>query len=188
MNDIPDMPSHERLNRLFAAIELGVSASEIHGVICGLLSAGQVDAHADWFAELFSGRDDGDLLVQEARQLLGRLYQASGPRLADAGLGFQPLLPGDEQPLRQRAKALSQWCQGYLYGLGLAGMEEQQLQGDAREVVADLGEITRLDYTQLPADEVAEGSYMELVEFLRVAVLLVREALTGLREGQHGSE
>ncbi len=141
-----NVPSFERFDQLLNGIEFEVGASEIHGVISGLLCTGHAQAHADWFADLFANRSSDDLLIREARQLLGQLYQATRSQLGDQGLGFAPYLPSDSLCLQERAKCLGEWCQGFLYGLGLAGVDEAALPGDAREAINDISEFTKLDY------------------------------------------
>ncbi len=188
MDSSPSMPQFERFDQVLQSIGLDVGASEIHGVISGILCAGHSDAHAAWFVELFKGRSDDDLLVVEARQLLGQLYQSTQGYIEGEDLNFTPFLPDDELEIEVRAKALSEWCQGYLYGLGLAGITEAQLKDEAGEAIRDITEFTRLDHEVIEPGEEAELAYVELEEFLRVAVFLIREALTGKREKGNGSE
>ncbi|MEN8166682.1 MAG: UPF0149 family protein [Pseudomonadota bacterium] len=188
MTQTPIMPPYERLDQLLDSIDLDVGASEIHGVICGLLCTGHSDAHADWFEDLFANRSPDDLLVREARQLLGQLYQATQLQFSAEDLAFKPFLPGDDLALRQRARGLSEWCQGFLYGLGLAGIGEARLKGDAREAIGDITEFTKLDHETIEAGEETELAYVELEEFLRVATFLIREELSTTQEVTHGSE
>ena len=57
---------------------------------------------------------------------------------------FELLLPEDEAPIEERTRALSLWCNGFLYGLGTTGAADPAgLSTDAGEVVRDLTEITR---------------------------------------------
>jgi yecA family protein len=188
MNQTPRMPAFDRFEQLLQAIELESGASEIHGVICGLLCGGHTDAHAAWFAELFANHSENDLLVQETRELLGQLYQATRHRLSDEGFEFTAYLPSDGLSLQERAKCLTEWCEGYLYGLGLAGIDETALQGDAKEAIRDISEFTRLDYEHVDADDANEGAYAELQEFLRVATLLIWQELTATREAANESK
>ena len=189
MNQTPSpLPSFERFSQLLNAIDLDVGASEIHGVIIGLLCVGHTDAHAAWFADLFADRSPDDLQVQELRQLLGQLYQASIDQLNDEGNVFTPYLPGDGVSLQERAKCLSEWCQGFLYGLGLAGIDPHRLMGDANEALLDIAEFTRLDYENLASDEASETAYAELQEYLRVATLLIREELSSIRNTANESK
>ena len=57
--------------------------------------------------------------------MLGQLYLATRNQLSDDGLEFTPFLPEDSAALAERAQALVEWCEGLLYGLGMAGVGEQ---------------------------------------------------------------
>ena len=182
MNQTPSqLPSFARFSELSDAIDLEVGASEIHGVMIGLLCVGHTDAHADWFADLYANRSPDDLLVQESRQMLGQLYQATLEQINDEGNLFTLYLPDDGLSLQERAKCLSEWCQGFLYGLGLAGIDPHSLPGDAQEAILDISEFTKLDYENISLDEASEMAYMELREYIRVATLLIREELSSIR-------
>ena len=51
---------------------------------------------------------------------------------------------------RVRAEAVSGWAQGFLYGVGLAGVSpERDLSEETREALADISEVTRLDLDQV---------------------------------------
>lgn len=184
MNKSPDMPEYGRFDQALESIGVDIGASEAHGLVCGLISAGATEAHVEWMEGLFADRPSNDLLVREARQMFGQLYLASREKLSDDGLDYTLLLPGEDEGLKIRAKALVNWCEGYLYGLGLAGISEQQLAGDAKEALDDIAEFTRMDLEAIDEDEGAETAYMELQEFLRVATLLVWEELAAGRESK----
>lgn len=175
------MPPYERFDQLLTAIELDVGGSEMHGVICGLLCAGHSDAHITWFEELFDNRSSDDLLVREARQLLGQLYQVTQSQLSDDELSFTLYLPNDQLSLSERARRLTEWCQGYLYGIGLAGISEKQFPDDTQEALRDITEIARLDYEHIDSEEEAEAALIELEEFIRMAVLLIWQELVSHR-------
>jgi uncharacterized protein YgfB (UPF0149 family) len=188
MQDSVALPSHSRFDQALDSIGLDHSASEIHGVLCGLVCAGTSQAHVEWMEELFRDRPVDDLLAREARQTLGQLYLASRQQMTDEGLEFSLLLPDDETRLEQRAGALVQWCEGFLFGLGMGGVTERQLAGDAQEALHDISEFTRLDVEALEEGESDETAYMELQEFLRVATLLIREELASMQESSDGGE
>ncbi len=188
MQDSAALPSHSRFDQSLQSIGLDQGASEIHGVLCGLVCAGTSQAHVEWMEELFRDRPADDLLAREARQMLGQLYLMTRQQIGDEGLEFSLLLPDDEASLELRAQALVSWCEGYLYGLGMAGVTEQQLAGDAQEALRDISEFTRLDIDDLEEGERDESAYMELQEFLRVATLLIREELASKQESSNGGE
>ncbi|MBW9265324.1 MAG: UPF0149 family protein [Candidatus Thiodiazotropha sp. (ex. Lucinisca nassula)] len=182
------MPDYSRLVGALSSIGLDLGASEIHGVICGLVCAGTIQSHIDWMTALFEDWPQEDLLAREAREMIGELYYISRDQIGNDDLTFMPYLPDDTQPITARAKALSEWCEGYLYGLGMSGITDQQLEGDAREALQDITHFTRLDYELLESGEATEQAYAELQEFLKVVTLLIWGDLAKVRELDHGEE
>jgi yecA family protein len=182
------MPDYSRIEGALNAIGLDLGASEIHGVICGLVCAGTSQSHIDWMAALFQDWPQEDLLAREARELIGELYYVTRDQIGNDDLTFMPYLPDDDQPLSARGKALSAWCEGYLYGLGMSGVTDQQLKGDAGEALQDISHFTRLDYESLESGDATEQAYAELQEFLKVVTLLIWGDLSDVREHAHGEE
>ena len=83
----------------------------------------------------------------------------------------------DEAPIAERAGALVDWCRGFLGGLGLSGsLAHEGLTGDAGEVLADLGRIAATELRHGEAED-DEEAYAEVVEYVRVGVLLVHGEL-----------
>jgi hypothetical protein len=80
------------------------------------------------------------------------------------------LLPSDDEPLLARTTAMGQWCQGFLNGFARIG--GQSLSDDARDVVQDLAAIAQIQ-DALEESEDGESDYMEVMEYLRVAPLLL---------------
>ena len=188
MIDKNPMPEYARLEKALESIGFDLRASEIHGVISGLICAGPGQVHIDWMTALFEDWPDGDLLAQEARQMIGQLYYAARDQITHDELSFTPFLPEDSVSISQRAKSLSEWCEGFLYGLGMAGISEQQFTGDTREALQDIAHFTRLDYAELESGEATEMAYLELQEFIKVVTLLMWEELADIRESRDAGE
>jgi hypothetical protein len=168
--------------RALAAAGSTVHAAEAHGCLCGALCARREYGYGEWLEELLP-----DESVRDGRPL-AELQASSVAMLADGDMGFQPLLPDDEQPLAERVEALSAWCQGFLYGFGAAGTANRAaLPQDVAEVLADFAQIAHAGGVGSEALEVEEESYAELVEFLRVGVQLIYDELAALRAGQPAS-
>jgi uncharacterized protein YgfB (UPF0149 family) len=87
---------------------------------------------------------------------------------------FEPLLPDDESPLALRADALSQWCQGFLYGLGSGTTGDPgQVSAEAGEIIRDFTDITHVGVDSDEENEENEVAFSEVVEFVRVGVQLL---------------
>lgn len=172
MSEIP--LNYERVERQLASADIELGAAEVHGVLCGLLCSGYEDAQACWYGELFTANSDGDLLEQECRASLDQLGRETEDAIGGPGLGFTPFLPDDTVSLRQRATAVSEWCQGFLYGVGLTGVAPgQQLSDETSEALNDFAEISRMDTQSLEESEEEEDALTEIIEFLWVAAMLV---------------
>ena len=171
------MPEFHEVRETLGAVDAEVEASESHGMLCGLLSqAGAVDMAA-WIAEVLRNTAPRGEPARQCLAVLTRLHDSTATAIGDANLQFSLLLPGDETDLRERAEALGEWCGGFLYGVGLKeSRSDADLPTDVREALNDLAEISRVEID--PDDgEDNEEAYAELVEYVRVAVLMVRDTL-----------
>ncbi|HEX6832773.1 MAG TPA: UPF0149 family protein [Rudaea sp.] len=176
---MPSTPSitHAELGELLAVHQCGVGASDLHGSLTGYLCAGGSADPRQWLDALALECEQGAI----ASNKLEQLYRECADWLADPELEFEPLLPEPDASLGSRADALVEWCGGFLGGLGLAGYESGRgLSGDAAEILHDLGTIaaSRFDHGENEEDE---NALTEVVEFIRVAVLLLHAELTALQ-------
>jgi hypothetical protein len=114
-----------------------------------------------------------DLLAAKAREGLARLaYQTLG-EIQGPAMGFEILLPADTVTLGERATALYDWVRGFLFALGLLGVNEADLTRQAREVLNDFTQLTHLDLDALDDAEENEAALTEITEFVRVAAMLL---------------
>ena len=179
------------IDDLFAQRGLDLDPAECHGSLCGLLCASDAVKGAAWVNQVLAGR----LELPEAESpplqggapgeghaLLLILYKETAGQLDDPEYGFSLLLPDDGAPLAQRVESLSHWCQGFLAGLGLGGLQDQsKLPGDSHEVMRDFVEISRLGHGEDGESNEDETAFAEIVEYVRMAALLVYEELRPLR-------
>lgn len=164
---------YQDLTRRLAVSELNPSAAEAHGILCAMICAGQPRAEESWIGELLEGTDDRDLLTQECRQSLQDLAERTRAEMGGAELEFSPLLPDESTSLAERALGLYDWSRGFLYGLGLCGVDASGLSEQGREVLGDFISITRLDLDELDGSEANEDALTELTEFVRVAAMVL---------------
>ncbi|WPC05396.1 YecA family protein [Pseudomonas benzenivorans] len=154
---------------LLASSTNPVSPAELHGLLLGRSCAGagfDVDGWLVDAAELL-----GEAPQDNVRQALIGLQEMVKGELAGDEIAVVLLLPPDEAPLQERAKALGQWCQGFLGGFGLTA-GDQALSAEAMEVLQDLSAIAQVQ-NALEESEDGENDYMEVMEYLRVAPLLL---------------
>ncbi len=152
--------------------------AECHGTVCGALCAG-VDGGGEWLTHLLDAASGSADAQKACRRELMALRDLSRGLLQSGTLEFAPLLPDDETGLAERTAALGEWCQGFLYGMGLAGerLPLEQLPDEAGEVLRDMGQIAQAGFEGGAEDEEDETAYAEIVEYVRVGVQLLFEEL-----------
>lgn len=162
---------HQALGALLQRAGFDQDASEYHGALCGALclrSAVEIDP-----LQLLE-RASAEAPPAEVRGPLASLRDATARDLGDSDSGIRLLLPEDELPLGERARALGQWCEGFLFGLASSGMLNlRKASPEVREVVEDITQFTRAEFDEGDNAEIEEEAYAELVEYLRVGLQLI---------------
>jgi uncharacterized protein YgfB (UPF0149 family) len=166
------MPNQNSPYNAFAALLSNsghpVSPAELHGLLLGRSCAGAGFDAEGWF-------DDAHELLQtepesNVRQALLGLQEMVKNELTGDEMAVVLLLPTDDESLSARTTAIGQWCQGFLHGFARLG--GQPMSDDAKEVLHDLAAIARIQ-DALEESEDGESDYMEVMEYLRVAPLLL---------------
>lgn len=179
----------------FPSTFAGYSPAYLHGVIVGgAIGSGEANA-ADISAVLARVLDHSSADIDAGADDIEEALAA----LDDDDLIFAPVLPDDDEHLEQRLLALKEWVSGYLAGFadglghrrrdaqvdaGAASPDGQpdapeapgvQAEGASTEILNDFVAIAELDPSDDEASEEAEADYTELVEYLRAAVLTMRD-------------
>ncbi len=155
-----------------------VDAADCHGLLAGLICAAGFADPRVWMAQVFEEFDPKDLLQVAASKQVQALGEDTLVRLNSPELDFELLLPDDDDALRERAESLGSWCGGFLAGLGLGGVSDtSQLPEEVAELLDDLAEIARVDFEVGEPDDEEQAAFAEVVEYVRVGVLLINEEL-----------
>lgn len=160
-----------------------VPPAELHGLLVGRSCAGLGFEPEGWLED--ARELLGSELPEPIRQALLGLQEMVKGELSGDELSLVLLLPDDETPLAERAGALGQWCQGFLSGFGMAPLAAD-LPADAMEVLHDLAAIAQVQ-SALEESEVGESDYMEVMEYVRLAPLLLMFAVRGVPADQKPS-
>jgi uncharacterized protein YgfB (UPF0149 family) len=146
-----------------------VSPAELHGLLLGRSCAGAGFEADGWLVD--ASEVLGSAPEDNVRQALIGLQEMVKGELTGDDMTVVLLLPSDDEPLAERAIALGQWCQGFLAGFGLAA-GQTPLTTEAMEVLQDLAAIAQVQDALDESDD-GESDYMEVMEYLRVAPLLL---------------
>ena len=169
---MPESLRYDELSDALSRLGYTQDAAEYHGALCGALCVKRPE-DIDLFRLLESeGQRTGD--GAEAGRALTDLRGQSAEALGGTETIFSPLLPDDEAELPVRVRALSAWCEGFLYGLSTkTGLSLKRVSPEMQEIIRDFTEFTRAVTYEEEDTEIEENAYAELVEYIRVGAQLV---------------
>lgn len=162
------MPTYTELTSALNKTALKLHGSQVHGLISGVL-CGNSQNTAAWEELVTGGKEPG-----KTHEVLQTLHDISAKQLDEFLFEFQLVLPPESDELPVRAEALTLWCQGFLTGLKFVQVRITDREpGEITEAINDLIEIAKMNYEDVVANEEDEEAYVELVEYVRMAVILI---------------
>lgn len=169
--------TYQVINAIVVHSDAELSAAQAHGMATGMLCANERTQSGDWLSELFRQAPPA---TDEDRTTLVHLFEDTQSSLVSDEFEFDLLLPDDESLLSRQVEALTYWCQGFLWGVGVTHAAAD-LPRDVTEILKDIAEFTKLD-TEAEGEE-DENDFIEITEYMRSAVLLLRSELNKEGEG-----
>lgn len=179
------LPDYREFVELIETLALPISASELHGLLCGYLCAGAISEGETYLRALLSNKNEA--VSREAALAMFEIYAVSQQQINHFDFEFKMLLPDDDAPLVERAQAFSEWCEGFTQGITLVGVDQEQLhEEEAQEALQHLVEFAQLDYASLDIEEADEKALWDVSEYARMAVLRIHADLltSHLDDGQ----
>lgn len=155
-----------------------LSVAEAHGILCGLLCTSRMDFEQTWLTHIVGDHSDDNNSQSECVQNLSRLKRETLQQLHDEDFEFDLLLPDDDYPLEERLGALGEWCEGFLFGVGLTGFakHEEDMSEESKEFLNDVVKFSKVDH-YVDETEENEQAYSQITEYIRVGVLTMFEEL-----------
>ena len=170
------LPNYHEFLELIESLALPISASELHGLLCGYLCAGAINEGSAYLRALMSNKNDAE--SREAALAIFEIYAVSQQQINHFDFEFQMLLPDDEVPLVERAQAFSEWCEGFTQGITLVGVGQEQLhEEEAQEALQHMVDFAQLDYESMEVEEADEKAFWDVSEYARMAVLRIHADL-----------
>lgn len=169
-NTTLQLPSYTDFIETIEVLDLSTSGSTLHGMMCGYLCAG-ADTQGEAYLRALSDNKKGTA-ARNALLALFAVYTVSQQHIAHFDFQFSLLLPEEHQPLADRAQAFSEWCEGFIQGLNIAGVgPEEFYEDEAQEALGHITEFAELDFESIGVEEEDEKALMEVSEYTRMAVL-----------------
>jgi len=169
-----DPVEFDELADLFVELTVFSSPSELHGMLCGMLTRPEeVDEHS-WLTSAATFLEQSHFESDEAKTLLLEMFATTRQQLTATGFELLVMLPEDDVDISERAESLGRWCLGFVTGLEAArtGLTEE-----GRETLEDIEKIAQIDEQSLENDEENEQDLMQLVEYVRMAAIMLHSEL-----------
>lgn len=167
-NNLMDFAS---MQAILTSEDVRSHASEIHGVLTGLICAGFEFEDQGYVAMLNDLFNDGDGFPTPVKTALKQMYNELWTSILDDTYSFNLLLPDDDDSMAERGHALSVWVQGFNLGFGLEQKDSPVISAEVKEVLTDFSEIANLS-DEMEEDEDTEQAYFEISEYVRISALL----------------
>ena len=167
-NNLMDFSS---MQAILTSEDVRSHASEIHGVLTGLVCAGFEFEDQGYVAMLNDLFNDGDGFPAAVKVALKQMYSELWASILDDTYSFNLLLPDDDDTMAERGHALSVWVQGFNLGFGLEQKDSPVVSEEVKEVLTDFSEIANLS-DEMDEDEDTEQAYFEISEYVRISAIL----------------
>ena len=154
-------------------------ASEIHGVLTGLICAGFPFEDQSYLAMLNDLFNNGEGFPKKIKATVKQMFSELWTDILDDAYSFQLLLPDDDDSIVERGHALGAWVQGFNLGFGLQQKDNPVVSEEVKEVLTDFAEIANLS-DEMEEDEATEQAYFEINEYVRISALLCFSELAAL--------
>ena len=97
------LPSFETIEMALSCLKALGTASETHGLLCALFGAGVKIRKQGWISSLLSSHiESGDVMAEDAKKSLERLFDITSAQFEADNCGLQLLLPDDDADMNYR--------------------------------------------------------------------------------------
>jgi uncharacterized protein len=168
-------PLHEVADN-FLDYDIAFSPAELHGLLTSHLCLNANISIDQWLScawHLLDIKNPPNYIVD----VISNWYEFTKHQLHSTELIFYPYVLDDDDDVEEKILALAQWCQGYVVGIASYGQElKLTISKEIKEIILDLTKISQVDTKDNTLNiEEKENSYMEIIEYVRMAVICIRD-------------
>ena len=173
---------YNEISDAFSKANLAGSPAELHGFLSGVISGASFYSTESLISNVAKFLEVDTDRVEDLGDTLVDLYQFSIHQINGNDFEFTPILPNDDVILSERLASVGDWCQGFLYGLGNSKyLSNAETPKNIEEALGDLASISNIQILY-DLDEVDESdnesNYIEVTEYIKVAVLTIFSELS----------
>ena len=174
----------------FYRANLAGSPAELHGFLSGSISGANFYSAESLVLTVAKFLEVETERVEDLGDMLANLYHFSIHQMNGNDFEFRPILPNDDVILSERLASVGDWCQGFLYGLGnskyLSNVETPENIEEALGDLASISNIQILSDQEEVNESDSESNYIEVTEYIKVAVLTISSELNCIDDSDSG--
>jgi yecA family protein len=163
--------SYELFTNMLKQHNIIVDASEVQGILCGMLAGGLNIDDQEWIQALADVINQGDIIPAKAQTLIEKMFDKVCQEFIEADFALKLCLPDDAMPINDRGAAFVNWVQGFLLGFGLHQNDLTSCSAEAKEALEDFSDIAKLDEAMEQSEE-SEQAFFEVLEYVRIGAML----------------
>ncbi|MCX7545977.1 UPF0149 family protein [Marinicella gelatinilytica] len=162
------------------SLEVLASPAELHAQASAMLCFNADTHFKNWLQLTMADFCLSETAPEAVTEVFSAVFELAKKELKDPEYGYYLILPDDNDDLAIRLKAVSDWVNAFLSGIGQAGFSYAGLTEESREFISDLNAIGQLD-NQVEGVESDELDYQQVVEYIRCGVMLLYTELNHIQ-------
>lgn len=183
LNETLELPNYDLLDIALGGAEAEIPVSELHGFLTAGFCGGIEPTKATWLNFVLGKKKLPANLKKELTRQLSQLFDYTQALLASPDYDFNLLLPDDEASLRIRSEALCVWCQGFITGMATTHIKiDYTADSDLSAAIELIEQTATIPYDYVTDNEDEESAFHEVLECLRVSVILIYNELRDAAE------
>ncbi len=162
------------------SLEVLASPAELHAQASAMLCFNADTHYQHWLELTMADFCLSETSAESVSEVFSAVFELAKKELKDNDYGYHLIVPDDSHDLSKRLKAVSDWVQAFISGLGQAGFSHVDLTAESREFISDLHAIGQMD-NQVEGVESDEMDYQQVVEYIRCGVMLLYTELNHIQ-------
>lgn len=165
---------YDHIQTFLEPLHLPITASYLFGYALSKVIQGKHDPKLCLAAYATQLKLD-EKLSQKIEPLVEPIIELIYLQLLETSIELENMLPNIEMPLSARIYSLVEFLQAFLLGVQQEALSEFVDEPEAlEEIINDFSVLTQMDMDEEDTEE-SEANYIEIVEYVRIGVLLMAE-------------
>jgi hypothetical protein len=168
--------TYQELTKILAEVDFTSTASELHGLLTGLVAGGMFKDSEDYLEHMAEMFNNGLSIKNPLKTTSEKMVKEIFSQFDSMEMSFELLLMDEDETLADQAQELLNWVQYFLVGFGLNKRDLKATSNEVREIIEDFTNITHME-TDIEDSNENQADFYEVIEFIRVSSVLCYQEL-----------